>query len=136
VLHHVSLEVLSEQVEPSIEFWGLLGFDRVPAPEPIAQFVVWFEASPTAHAAFAAKAAHTNIRTQIHLIEVPEPTVPKAGHAAVVAEDFQATVDRLAAAGFEVEETRELWGERRAVAFAPGGHVVELMAAPPRPVSG
>ena len=119
MLHHVSLEVLSEQVEPSVEFWGLLGFDRVPAPEPIAQFVAWFE--------------HDS--TQIHLIEVPEPTVPKAGHAAVVAEDFQATVDRLAAAGFEVEETRELWGERRAVAFAPGGHIVELMAAPPQPAS-
>jgi catechol 2,3-dioxygenase-like lactoylglutathione lyase family enzyme len=119
VLHHVSLEVPSEQIERSAEFWGLLGFERVPAPEPIASFVVWFEREST----------------QIHLIEVPEPTVPKAGHAAVVAEDFQATVDRLAAAGFEVEESRELWGERRAFASAPGGHLVELMAAPPRPAS-
>jgi catechol 2,3-dioxygenase-like lactoylglutathione lyase family enzyme len=136
VLHHVSLEVLSEQVEPSVKFWGLLGFDRVSAPEPIAPFVAWFEASPTPHAAFAAKAAHTNIRTQIHLIEVPEPTVPKAGHAAVVTDDFQGAFDRLVAAGFEVEESRELWGERRAFATAPGGHMVEIMAAPPPPVSG
>jgi ubiquinone/menaquinone biosynthesis C-methylase UbiE len=34
-------------------------------------------------------------------------------------------------AGFDVEDTRELWGEPRAFAIAPGGHRVELMAAPP-----
>jgi catechol 2,3-dioxygenase-like lactoylglutathione lyase family enzyme len=117
VLHHVSLEVPAEQVESSAEFWGLLGFERIPAPAPIAPFVSWFESRTSS--------------TQIHLIKVPEPTVPKAGHAAVVAEDFQATFDALAAAGFEVSEARELWGERRAFAHAPGGHLVELMAAPP-----
>jgi catechol 2,3-dioxygenase-like lactoylglutathione lyase family enzyme len=132
VLHHVSLEVPAEQVERSVEFWGLLGFERIAAPAPIAPFVTWFEkAPPTTHASFAAKAAHSQAPTQVHLIAVPEPTVPKAGHAAVVADDFQATFDGLAAAGFEVEEARELWGERRAFAHAPGGHLVELMAAPP-----
>ena len=119
MLHHVSLEVPAEEVERSVEFWDLLGFEPIAAPAPIAPFVTWFERDGT----------------QVHLIEVPEPTVPEAGHAAVVAENFQATFDGLAAAGFEVEEARELWGERRAFAHAPGGHLVELMAARPPPAS-
>jgi catechol 2,3-dioxygenase-like lactoylglutathione lyase family enzyme len=118
VLHHVSLEVPPEAIERSAEFWGLLGFERIDAPEPIAPFVTWFERG----------------ETQIHLIQSTDPTVPRAGHAAVVADDFQATFDGLVAAGFEVEEARELWGERRAFATAPGGHLVEVMAAPPAPM--
>ena len=39
--------------------------------------------------------------------------------------------DRMADAGFEVEESRPLWGARRAFAIAPAGHRVELMEAPP-----
>jgi catechol 2,3-dioxygenase-like lactoylglutathione lyase family enzyme len=119
VLHHVSLEVPPEQIERSVEFWGLLGFAQVEPPESIAEFVTWFERGTT----------------QIHLIQSTDATVPRAGHAAVVAEDFQGIVDRLTAAGFEVEQTRELWGERRAFATAPGGHLVELMAAPPAPAA-
>jgi catechol 2,3-dioxygenase-like lactoylglutathione lyase family enzyme len=115
VLHHVSLEVPPDLIERSTEFWELLGFEHITAPEPIAEFVAWFERDGT----------------QIHLIQSTEPTVPQAGHAAVVAPDFQAACDRLREAGFEVEEARELWGERRAFATAPGGHLVELMAAPP-----
>jgi catechol 2,3-dioxygenase-like lactoylglutathione lyase family enzyme len=115
VLHHVSLEVPPDQIEASVEFWGLLGFERIAAPEPIAAFVTWFERGGT----------------QLHLIQSTDPTVPHVGHAAVVAHDFQGTFDRLTEAGFEVEEARELWGERRAFARAPGGHLVELMAAPP-----
>ena len=56
------------------------------------------------------------------------------GHAAVVVPDHAEAKERLAA-GFEVEDTRQLWGADRAFAIAPGGHRVELMAAPP-PGSG
>jgi hypothetical protein len=38
---------------------------------------------------------------------------------------------RLRDAGFQVEDTRQLWGADRAFAIAPGGHRVELMAEPP-----
>ena len=38
---------------------------------------------------------------------------------------------RLRDAGFEVEGSRELWGEARAFALMPGGQRVEVMAAPP-----
>jgi hypothetical protein len=115
VLHHVSLEIPPAEAERSAEFWGLLGFERATPPPEIAEYVTWFERSGT----------------QIHLIHTPAPTVPALGHPAVVAPDFDGTLERLRAAGFDVERVRELWGEPRAVATAPGGHRVELMAAPP-----
>jgi hypothetical protein len=115
VLHHVSLELRPEDVERSIELFELLGFERVPAPEPIAAFVSWIERDGT----------------QIHFIHTPEPTTPQLGHPGVVSPDFEAAIGRLRDAGFEVEEARELWGERRAFAVLPGGGRLELMAAPP-----
>lgn len=119
MLQHVSIEVPRDEMERTIEFWRLLGFARVPPPEPIAEYVTWLEREGT----------------QIHLIHTDEATVPPLGHAAVVADDFQATFDRLGEAGYEIEESRQLWGERRAFAIGPGGHRVELMEAPP-PAAG
>ena len=117
MLHHVSLEIPHGEAERSAEFWAALGFEPVIAPDEIAEYVTWCEREGT----------------QIHLIHTPAPTVPVIGHAAVVVAEFEATVERLRTAGFEVEAARELWGEPRAVATAPGGHRVELMAAPPPP---
>ena len=115
MLHHVSLEIAPEDTALSKEFWGALGFEPVSAPAEIAAYVTWFERAGT----------------QIHLIQTPEATAPALGHAAVVVPDFAAALERLHEVGFEVEEARPLWGERRAFATAPGGHRVELMAAPP-----
>jgi len=115
VLQHVSLEVPQDEVERTLEFWGLLGFERADAPEPIAPYVTWLQRDGT----------------QIHLIYTDTPTVPLLGHAAVVADDFAATVQALRDSGFEVEDARQLWGADRAFAIAPGGHRVELMASPP-----
>jgi hypothetical protein len=117
VLHHVSLEVAPDDVERTVQFFGLVGFDRIEAPESIAAFVTWLEAGTT----------------QIHLIHTPEPTTPLLGHPAVVAGDFDQTVSRLLDAGFRVEEADELWSERRSFVVLPGGQRVELMAAPPAP---
>ena len=64
MLHHVSLEVLPDDVERSREFFAALGFERVPAPDVLAEHVTWLE-----HDA-----------TQIHLIHTPEPTAPVLGH--------------------------------------------------------
>ena len=69
--------------------------------------------------------------TQIHLIHTEGATVPVLGHAAVVVDDFEAALVRVRDAGHEVEETRQLWGARRAFAIGPGGHRVELMEYPP-----
>jgi catechol 2,3-dioxygenase-like lactoylglutathione lyase family enzyme len=119
MLQHVSLEVPVGEAERSVAFWGLLGFESVEAPEEIAPFVTWVERAGT----------------QIHLILTDEATVPVLGHAAVVIEDFDGALAGLADAGHEVEESRQLWGSRRAFATAPGGHKVELMESPP-PASG
>jgi catechol 2,3-dioxygenase-like lactoylglutathione lyase family enzyme len=116
-LHHVSLEIPPAEAERSVEFWTLAGFTRLEAPPEIAEYVTWFE-----------RDAH-----QIHLIHTDGATAPALGHAAIVAPGFAATVAALRGAGFEVEDARELWGEPRAFALAPGGHRVELMAAPPPP---
>ena len=114
-LHHVSLEVAPGDVERTVEFWELIGFASLAAPDEIAPYVSWLE-----------RDGH-----QIHLIHTEGAIVPALGHAAVVAADFEGTIAGLRQAGFEVEEARELWGERRAFAIGPGGHRVELMAAPP-----
>jgi catechol 2,3-dioxygenase-like lactoylglutathione lyase family enzyme len=114
VLHHVGIEVAAADIEATIGFFELLGFERVEPPKTLREYT-WLEREGT----------------QIHLMPEEEPTVPSPGHLAVVVPDFAAAVARLRAAGFEVEPKREHWGEPRALAFAPGGHRVELMAAPP-----
>ncbi len=115
MLQHVSIEIPERQVEAAIEFWTLLGFQRVDSPEPLRGHVTWLERRGT----------------QVHLIHTDSATVPTLGHTAVVVADFDETVARVRAAGHEAEEARQLWGARRAFAIAPAGHRVELMESPP-----
>lgn len=115
MLHHVSLEVPPDDAERSIEFWRLLGFEEVETPTALGDSVRWVEREGT----------------QIHLILTEGHAAPVLGHAAVVAPDHAEAKERLRDAGFQVEDTRQLWGADRAFAIAPGGHRVELMAAPP-----
>lgn len=114
MLQHIGVEVRPEEVAPSVVFWEALGFERVEPPESLREFT-WLERGGT----------------QIHLMPTAEPTVPPRGHVAIVAEDFDAALGRLGAAGFEPLPRREHWGVPRAKAVAPGGHTVEIMAAPP-----
>jgi catechol 2,3-dioxygenase-like lactoylglutathione lyase family enzyme len=114
-LHHVSIEVPPEEVERTVEFWTILGFERLPAPDAIAEWVTWLERGPN----------------QIHLIHTPTPAIPQVGHPAIVTPELDQTVATLREAGFEFEESQQLWGERRGFAVAPAGHRVELMVAPP-----
>jgi hypothetical protein len=114
VLHHVGIEVAPKDVEAAVGFFELIGFERVEPPPTLAEYT-WLEREAT----------------QVHLMPTEEPTVPSPGHLAVVVTDFAETVARLRGRDFEVETKREHWGEPRAIAIAPGGHQVELMAAPP-----
>jgi hypothetical protein len=116
VLHHVGIEVAPADVEAAAGFFELIGFGRVEPPVTLSEFT-WLEREGT----------------QVHLMPTDDPTVPSPGHLAIVAPEFDATVARLRDAGFEVEPKREHWGQPRALAIAPGGHRVELMAAPPEP---
>lgn len=115
MLHHVTLEVPPKDVERSVELWALLGFERVEPPAALAETFVWVEREGT----------------QIHLERSESPAVPAHGHAAVVVADFERAVEQLRERGFEVRPGREHWGAARAKVVAPGGHRVELMAAPP-----
>jgi len=116
VLHHVGIEVAPADIKAAVGFFELLGFKRVEPPATLREFT-WLERRGT----------------QVHLMPEEERTVPSPGHLAVVVDDFDATVPRVREAGFEIERKREHWGVPRALAIAPGGHRVELMAAPPAP---
>jgi len=116
VLHHVGIEVAPAEIEGTAGFFELLGFVRVEPPETLLGYT-WLERGGT----------------QVHLMPEEEPTVPSPGHLAVAVADFDRAVERLREHGFAVEPKREHWGEPRALAISPGGHRVELMAAPPAP---
>jgi len=116
VLHHVGIEVAPADIEAVVGFFELLGFERVEPPENLREFT-WVEREGT----------------QVHLMPEEEPTMPSPGHLAVVVDDFDDAVARVREAGFEIERKHEHWGQPRALAIAPGGHRVELMAAPPTP---
>lgn len=115
MLHHVSLEVSAADADRFAKLFAAVGFAPVTSPEALGAAVDWYERGGT----------------QIHLIRTDGATAPFLGHAAIVVDDFAACLERLEQAGFEAEEARELWGERRAFVLAPGGHRIELMAAPP-----
>jgi catechol 2,3-dioxygenase-like lactoylglutathione lyase family enzyme len=114
-LQHVSLEVAPADVPAELEFWSLLGFAQVEPPGTLAEVAAWVQRGAT----------------QIHLFFADDPVVPPSGHAAVVAEDFDATVAALREAGFDPRERTRHWGAARAFVHSPAGHTVELMAEPP-----
>jgi hypothetical protein len=121
MIHHVAIEVAPELMGAEGEFWVAAGFQRVAAPEALGAGFDWYERGGT----------------QIHLMETADPSLPPArGHVAVVASEFEATLNRMSTAGFEVNETRNLWGGKRAKAKTPAGHVVELMEFPPQTAEG
>jgi catechol 2,3-dioxygenase-like lactoylglutathione lyase family enzyme len=115
VLQHVALELNPADRGAAEHFWILLGFRLTEPPPTLRDRSSWLQRGPT----------------QIHLLFADEPVAPPQGHAAVVAEDYEATLDALRAAGFEPEPRDEHWGAPRAFVQAPGGHRVEVMAAAP-----
>ncbi len=115
MLQHVGIEIAAADVEEAVGFFELIGFARVQPPPGLRERFTWVQRGAT----------------QVHLMHIEAPTVPPEGHLAVVVEDLEAAVTALREAGFEVHPGKEYWGAPRAKAHAPGGHVVELMAAPP-----
>jgi catechol 2,3-dioxygenase-like lactoylglutathione lyase family enzyme len=114
-LQHVSLEVTREQVPAEVEFWALLGFEPVEPPGGLPGSTAWVQRDGT----------------QIHLLFADDPVVPPKGHAAVVAEDWDAAIAALQAAGHDPQERKRHWGAARAFVHTPAGHTVEVMAAAP-----
>lgn len=115
MLHHVGIEVAPADVDRAVELFELLGFEPVAPPPALREGFTWLQREGT----------------QIHLMHEPEPTAPPRGHLALLVPDFDAALARLREHGFEPEPRRRHWGAARALVTAPGGHRVELIAAPP-----
>jgi catechol 2,3-dioxygenase-like lactoylglutathione lyase family enzyme len=115
MIQHVSLECRPDDADALLAFWALLGFAEVDPPAGLAGRTRW-----------CASGAH-----QVHLLLTGDPVAPPSGHCALVADDYDATLERLRAAGFDADPRTEHWGAPRCFVRAPGGHRVELMAAPP-----
>jgi catechol 2,3-dioxygenase-like lactoylglutathione lyase family enzyme len=117
MLQHVTLEIRPDHVEPSLEFWALLGFDRVTPPPQLRDRFIWVMRGGT----------------QIHLMPLADPVTTSQGHAAVVVDDYAATRDALADAGFEVRDGSNVWNAPRAFVRDPAGNLIEVMSEPPLP---
>jgi hypothetical protein len=115
-IQHVALETRRADVGPCIAFYGLLGFTEVPVPdERLKTEARFLQGGPT----------------QIHLLFSDDPVVPRAGHHAIVLDDYAGTLERLRQAGFEPQDREQYWGSPRAKLTDPAGHLVELMEFPP-----
>lgn len=105
MIHHVALETRPADADAEIAWWGALGFTRVDPPASLRDRAVWLERDGA----------------QVHLLLSDEPRA--AGHAAIVG-PWPPPVEH--------EERAQHWNAPRAYAKSPGGHTVEVMAAPPR----
>jgi catechol 2,3-dioxygenase-like lactoylglutathione lyase family enzyme len=115
MLQHVSVEVRPADVRACVRFYELVGFHEVEPPETLKGVATWLQWG----------------RTQVHLLHTEDPVNPPGGHLAVVAEDYDPTVERLRSAGFDVDPHQQHWGAPRSFVRDPAGNLVELMAAPP-----
>jgi catechol 2,3-dioxygenase-like lactoylglutathione lyase family enzyme len=114
MLQHVSVEVRPDQVDACVAFWERLGFERVDSP-PLLRRFTWLERQGT----------------QIHLLPTDEPNTTVMGHAAVVVDDYDATLAGLREDGYEMREGENAWDAQRWFVRDPAGNLVELIERPP-----
>ena len=117
MLQHVTLEVKPDQVRDCVAFWALLGFDEMTPPPLLRHRFIWVQREGT----------------QIHLVPVEEPIAAREGHVAVLADDFEATLQRLTDAGFTLREGTNAWDAPRSFVRDPAGHLIEVMSKSPQP---
>ena len=117
MLQHVTLEVRPGEVRACVAFWALAGFEEITPPPALRDQFTWVQRSGT----------------QIHLVTTGAPAVAERGHVAVVADDYAATVQRLADAGFAPQAGLRAWDADRVFVRDPAGHRIEIMEAPPLP---
>jgi catechol 2,3-dioxygenase-like lactoylglutathione lyase family enzyme len=116
-LQHTSLEIRPADVEAELRFWALLGFEHVDTPPGIGVDATWVARNST----------------HIHLLHDDAPTTMPRGHVAVLVDDYDGALTRLAGAGFDFEPQDPFWGASRGFVRTPAGHRVEVMASPPPP---
>jgi catechol 2,3-dioxygenase-like lactoylglutathione lyase family enzyme len=114
-LDHVQLAMPAGGEARAEAFYsGLLGFVRQPKPEPLAsRGGCWFAAGPVA----------------LHLGVEADFRPARKAHPALVVEDLDALVRRLAGAGLDVRPDEDLPGVRRCYVDDPFGNRVELIDA-------
>ncbi len=117
MLQHVTLEVTPDQVRDCVAFWALLGFTQMTPPPLLRDRFTWVEREGT----------------QIHLVPVEQPIAAREGHVAVLADDFEATLERLTNAGYALREGANAWDAPRSFVRDPAGHLIEVMSKPPQP---
>ena len=115
MIHHVAIEVREDDVATCVRFWALLGFAHVEAPAGLRARATWLQARGT----------------QIHLLHAERPHVPPEGHVAVVAADYDTTLQTLREAGFQPQAHTQHWGSPRSFVRCPAGHRIEVMAFAP-----
>lgn len=120
-IQHVTVTVPSEgKIEPTAEFYALLGGVRLVRPEILAADTLgcWLGFDST----------------QVHLI-VGDSQPGKAHFALDLGEEYDATLQRLSDEGVELREARRSWGARRCFVRDPAGNLVELFEAPPESIA-
>ena len=115
MIGHVAIEIRRDDADACLHFWRLLGFEQIAPPRALAERAAWVQAAGT----------------QIHLLFTEPPFVAPQGHVAVIAQDYDATLEALSAAGFTVQPRTEHWGSPRCFVRCPAGHRVEVMAFAP-----
>jgi len=115
VIAHVAIEVRARDVAACVRFWALLGFEGAAVPPALQERSTWVQSRGM----------------QIHLLHAEQPEIPREGHVAVVAADYDATLQTLREAGFEPQPRTPYWGSPRSFVRCPAGHRVEVMAFAP-----
>lgn len=113
-IDHVQLAIPPGGEPAARRFYGdVLGFAEVEKPEAMrARGGMWFQAGPV----------------QIHLGIEPDMRPSQKAHPALVVDDLDAYLARLAAAGATWRDADELPGTRRGHTWDPFGNRIELIA--------
>ncbi|HUO69559.1 MAG TPA: VOC family protein [Solirubrobacteraceae bacterium] len=114
MIQHVTREVPPRRLDACVTFYRLLGFNRVTEPAGLAGTVVWVERHGT----------------QIHL-QPRDDARAQSGHVGVIVDPYDNVVERLRAAGHQVDPRAEHWGSPRAFVRDPAGNLVEIIAWAP-----
>jgi catechol 2,3-dioxygenase-like lactoylglutathione lyase family enzyme len=113
-IHHVNIVVRPGEAERLLGFYtDVLGFARIAKPA---------EGTTSGGAWFAIDDQH-----QLHVSERVDAVMHDDMHFAIVVDDFDATIARLAAAGVQWQPQPDLFGGRRGSTRDPLGHRIELL---------
>ena len=116
MLQHVTLELRRDDWPAAKAFWSIVGFEEVEPPGTLGERSAWVERKR--HADPPPVAGRPGGR---------RPRVTPRSWWTTGTPSSPGSSDE----GYEVNERPRHWGAARCFVRAPGGHRVELMAAPP-----